>query len=399
LTSDTARRAKRIAAITVAALAGLAVLLVFGTPLVVRGSWFAAITLRLLPSMQGQIHLGGGSLGLGAIAAVMLGRPARVTLNDLEILDPEGVEVFQSDRVTATIQIQRDPLAVVVRDLRPGQARWRFARMQRRPGIGFIAAFLRPGSPPRLNGACAARIDPRPAPPLRSPRSRCRPPPPMAGSFRIEGAELDGLSASFDFPGWGLVLNDIRGRGQLSVRAAERRLQFEVRDVDARGGGMLRILRGAAMVPVPFDRVAIQRIRHRRARPAPICCWRCAGRRRAGRRCREPRCSAACSPSGGSGIRPRMQIRADWQQAADALTTVALGLGARDLEVVGDSARVKVEVASSFMDLDGHFRATDLEVIQRDYRFLDLQVEVLALGPPYVALLQRLSFRSPAGGR
>ncbi len=143
--------------------------------------------------------------------------------------------MFQSDRLTATVEIQRNPLAVVVRDLRPGQARWRLARMHQRPGIGFTAAFLRPGQP--TSAERRQRGQDRPAPGATPPFAPkpVPPPPPMSSSFRIEGAELDGVSATFDFPGWGLVLNDIRGRGQLSVRAAERRLQFEVRDVDARG--------------------------------------------------------------------------------------------------------------------------------------------------------------------
>ena len=174
--SDTARRAKRIAAITLAAIAGLVVLVVFGAPLVLRGSWFARTALRFLPPMQGQIHLGGGSLGFTAIAATLLGRPAQVTLTDLEILDPEGVEVFRSDRLTATVQIQRNPLSVVVRDLRPGQSRWRFARMHHRPGIGFVTAFLRPGQP--TSSERRRRGEGRPAPGTTppAPRARCRPP-------------------------------------------------------------------------------------------------------------------------------------------------------------------------------------------------------------------------------
>ena len=219
----------------------------------------------------------------------------------------------------------------------------------------------------------------------------------MSGSFSIEGAQLDGLTASFDFPGWGLVLNDIRGRGQLHVGPIEPRLQFEVRDVDARAGGMLRILRGAAMTPVPFDRVAIQRIGTSGERAADLLLEVAAAR--TGRSALSGR-----ALFGGlfalrrQRVRPRMEIRADWHQAGDALTAVALGRGARDLEVVGENARVQVEVASSFQDLDGRFRASDLEVIQGEYRFLDLQLDLLARGPPYMARLERLSFRSPAGG-
>ena len=142
--------------------------------------------------MQGQIHLGGGSLGFTAIAATLLGRPAQVTLTDLEILDPEGVEVFRSDRLTATVQIQRNPLSVVVRDLRPGQSRWRFARMHHRPGIGFVTAFLRPGQ--QTSSERRRRGEGRPAPGT-TPAGRpapLPPPPPMSGSFSIEGANWTG---------------------------------------------------------------------------------------------------------------------------------------------------------------------------------------------------------------
>ena len=233
--------------------------------------------------------------------------------------------MLQSRRLEAVVHLQRDPWRLTIRELRPGIARWRFARMHQRRAIGFIAALMPPPQRP------ASEAAPRERPPQRGPRADR---PAAGGSrrrlsrvqFNIERADLDGLTATFDFPGWGLVLNDIRGTGQLSVGGTTPSgLQFEVRDVDARGGGMLRILRGANMIPMPFDRVAIHRIGTVGRGGADLLLEvreALTGRSRAA----GGRCSAGCSPDAAVGPASHGHA-ADWQQAGDALTAVATGRG------------------------------------------------------------------------
>ena len=251
--SDTARRAKRIAGIALAIAAGLVVLLLVGTPLVLRGERFAWAFGRLKPATQGPSRWAAARSAAARWWRCCWGaRPACACATSL-ILDPEGVEVFAAADISAAIQVHRNPWRVTVHDLEPGRARWRMAPMRERRGIGFLSAFL---PPRRASGEPAGAGGPaRPPPP-------CARPPAPTSSSPSPAPTSTGSTASFDFPGWGLVLNDIRGRGELVAGQRDGRpvLRFEVAGVDARGGGLLRILSGRAMTAVPFDRVLIDRV-------------------------------------------------------------------------------------------------------------------------------------------
>jgi hypothetical protein len=410
------RKVSRLAGVVLAIVIALAVVLLLGTPLVLRGERFAWALARLVPATQGTIKVGGGALGWSSLAAVLLGRPAHVQLRDVLILDPEGVEVFAAARVSAAVQVERNPWRVAVHDLRPGAARWRMARMRERRGIGFLAAFLpprRPGAPGRRGPRAPAGDAGAPGPAgdtRRGPSGGTRAPAARAEgtdfTFTITGAELDGLDASFDFPGWGLVLNDVRARGQLVAGISGGRpvLRFEAAGVDARGGGLLRILGGRALTAVPFDRVLIDRVGVPADAPSDLLLLvreAATGRSRLGGRALFAGLFGQRGQRGpGQGGRaPGMEIDADWRQAGDALTEVARSRGVADLTVSGADARLRATVSSGFNDLDGRFVASGLDVEHRGQRVLDAGLELAARGPPFTVKADPFSFRSPAGGR
>ena len=236
--------------------AGLLFLATFLVPLAVRGPRFAAAVRQLVPPLEGTLRIEGGGLGAGAFWAYVFGRPVPVRLEGLSVLDPEGVEVFRSARLTTSVEFQRAPLRVFLHDLRPGKSLWRFARMKSRRGVGFLAAFrpkqvAPPASPPTLTPM------PTPAPQPRPERSQ-----PFKAAFGIASAHLDGLDAHFDFWGWGLELADIRATGFLRIELGTGRppITFDAREVDARAGGFLRILGDEQATVIPFDRAAIERV-------------------------------------------------------------------------------------------------------------------------------------------
>ncbi|HXI59072.1 MAG TPA: hypothetical protein VNO55_23555, partial [Polyangia bacterium] len=129
----------------------------------------------------------------------------------------------------------RSPWRLVIRDAVISRARWHFGRMGAVPGIGFLAAF----EPARRAGP--------PAPPGRG------------VAVRADGVRLDGVDATLDFDGWGLTLRAVRGLGDIAA-SPEGGLRFEVRDADASGGGVLRVLGGADALRLVFSRARLEKI-------------------------------------------------------------------------------------------------------------------------------------------
>ena len=115
--------------------------------------------------------------------------------------------------------------------------------------IGFLAAL----EPPRRPG-------------------RARPSRAAASELSIEDARLDGVTVTFDFSTWGLVLRDVHGVAALAARgggaglvvrgagAGPGAFSFDVRGAEARGGGRLRILEGRGAFALPFSHARLDRV-------------------------------------------------------------------------------------------------------------------------------------------
>ena len=380
---------------------GLVFALVAAAPLLLRGGRLAWMLERLTPPMQGRISVGGGSLGWDAAFTLVMGQPTRLRLTNVQVLDPEGVEVLHSAELRAFLKIERDPLRVTIDDLRPGVARWRFARMRGQQGIGFLAAFRGPARAMTR----AERRGHRPDASAESPAAASAPPSVARRgvSFSITSAHFDGLHATFDFPGWGLVLANVKGVGHLEIRAQPGSstpvVSFDVRDIDARAGGLLRLLRGRALTAIPFDRVAIERIGTPGGGSRDLLLLVKDGATGASHLSGRALFGGLMARRAPGQPPPRMEIDAEWERAGDVLTAVAEGRGVRGIKVAGQAAYVRAQVQSSYRDLDARFMVRGLDVDYRAHRLEGLELEVTAQGPPYGMVLRHIRFRSPAGGQ
>ncbi len=386
-------------------MVGLIALCAVLLPLVFRGPRLAWALGKALPPMQGEIHLGGGRLGVGALFSLALGRPTSLVLQDLRVLDPEGVEVFWAADLRAALAVERAPLRIVIHDLRPGVSRWRLARMRTRGGIGFLAAFVPRGRRPELAPPG------RPAPPVERerpvrPEGATRPPGEPRLQFAIASAHLDGTRATFDFPGWGLDLQDIRATGSFwaGLRGDGRPpIGFEVRDIHARGGGGLRIGAGRQAAQVPFDKARLHWIGTPSHAPADLLLLvsgATTGRSRLSGRAQFVSLFASRRAlTAAPGLpRPGMEIDADWEEAADALDALVKQRGLRGVAVAGEGAHVEVRVRGPFRQLQGRFEAEKLDLTVAGFRLRDLALDLGLRTSPLRVGLDRLSFKSPGGG-
>jgi hypothetical protein len=392
-------RGLQIAALVVGSVAGLVICSALLLPLVFRGSRLVWLVHQVLPPVAGQVQLSGGELGVGSLFALALGRPADVRLRDLTVRDPEGTEVFWAAELRAAVAVHRRPLRVVVHDLRPGVSRWRLASMRERSTVGFVAAFMPRGWRPAARSRTEApRSVAPPAPaPARPPQPRRTRPTLEVG---IASAQLDGLSATFDFPGWGLELADIRATGSFWATipsAGKPPIGFEVRDIDARRGGSLRILRGRFANRVPFDRARLDWIGTPAHAPADLLLLVGGASTGQSRLSGRARFSGLFGGRGFAGRRG-MDIDADWERAGEALTAVAAGRGLRGLRIAGREARLQTTIRGSYRELETRFVASGFDLAYAGFQLRDLGLELGLGGPPMRVALERFSFRAPGGG-
>src|SRR5688572_4390009 len=136
--------------------------------------------------MRGKIEFRSARWHARALADLMTDRPTPVTVEGLRITDPEGTVVLDAPRLEVKVRA-RSAIAgkIHLHDLKlgPGSS-WRFAALKKSEGNGFLSSFEPAGA--------------RPSPPSAPPP----PPDPNAEpfTFQIVNAQLDGLTAVFDFP-------------------------------------------------------------------------------------------------------------------------------------------------------------------------------------------------------
>src|SRR6266700_5492594 len=164
------RRLRRVAA-GAAGLVALLLVLAALAPWIVRGTRLGRVIGWTLPAMRGTISVGGGVWSWGAVWALWRGQPAALRLDDIRIVDPEGVEVLRVEALAGTVELARDRTRLVIRDLDIRHAAWRFAQMKTARDVGFLAALQ----------------------PTRKAAARARARRGGLTSFAIEGARLDGV--------------------------------------------------------------------------------------------------------------------------------------------------------------------------------------------------------------
>jgi hypothetical protein len=244
------RSAAKVARRVAVGLLGVVIALGVTAPRVVRDARFGWVVGKALPKMRGRLQIGGGRWSWADLYALARGRPARLSLADVRVIDPEGTEVLRASRISARVEVQRKPLRIAIDELRVEDAVWIFSQMRNETKIGFLAAF--------------EPVGPRP-PPAR----------PAAGGFQlsIAGARLEGLTATFEFPSWGLVLRDVHADAALTAAGGRRGsvpLTYEVRGAQALGGGRLRLFGPRDGFELPFSQARLDRVATTDAAPDAI---------------------------------------------------------------------------------------------------------------------------------
>ncbi|HEX7507035.1 MAG TPA: hypothetical protein VF550_09700, partial [Polyangia bacterium] len=235
---------RKIAKVMAYALAGLVALLglvVLGAIIFVQGDRLAGIVNGVLPAMKGSLHFGAIRWKPRLLVDLLADRPTPMVVDGLRITDPEGTVVLDVPHLEVAVKLKTLIAGggIILSDLKVGpKSVWRFSKMTKLKGIGFLDAF-----------------DPKhPAPP---------PPPPPPGAkkekgfvFQIVNADLNGFRAIFDFPGvWGLDLRDIHAPASVLVDG-EGFVGFDVVGLDAREGGYLMVMDQV----LPFDSVLVDRV-------------------------------------------------------------------------------------------------------------------------------------------
>src|SRR6185503_8330847 len=213
----------------------------------------------------------------------------------------------------------------------------------------------------------------------------------------IEGAKLDGVETVFDLPTWGLVLRDAHGIGALAFKA--KTFTFEVKDVDVRGGGRLRILGEKTGVVWPFDRGRLDRVATTADAPDSI-------------RLDASGVETGRSRTAGGGVftgiyglssdskHPGIDLEARMTNAADAANAIAAlrGLGRR-VQVGGASADLWLRFKQPFdrVAIDAEARGFDVKSGGIEVRNLSFHVAAEPLAGRI--RVDRLSLASPEGGR
>jgi hypothetical protein len=371
-------RIVRLAAIGVGGTLAFAVL---AASVILQGPRLAHVIEGALPAQAGKLSLGGVEWHLRALVDLVTDAPSPIAVDGLRIVDPEGTVVLDVPHLEARVKLRTlIGGSFSIHDLRVPRALWRFAAMEKAPGIGFLAA-LAPKTPP-------------------PPRPRDAAPPGPGGFFEIASSELGDLDAIFDFPGsWGLELRHAHARASLIQSTVDPRhpiFGFDAGPVVASGGGYLKILDDNVR---PFDRVVINRVATPRDWPDDIFLdlqeadtgkSRLVGK-------------GFFTGIYGATSTPGIKLEARFTEAGDAFAAVAAGRKIDGLEV-GDGAApggataaldlhdtfAKLKVAAAFRNLDVALQTSRALGVGFDLGF-DAEagkVDVTKLG-----------FDAPGGGR
>jgi hypothetical protein len=228
--------------LAVLGLLGTVAFAVLAASVILQGPRLGHLIEGALPPNAGKMSIGGVEWHLRALVDIVTDTPSPIAVDGLKIVDPEGTVVLDVPHLDARVKLRTlIGGSFSIHDLRVPKALWRFAAMEKSPGIGFLAA-LQPKDPPP------------PRPPGAEPQG-------PGSFFEIASAELGDLDAIFDFPGsWGLELRHTHARASLIQSGVDPKhpiFGFDAGPVLSTGGGYLKILDDNVL---PFDRVAIARV-------------------------------------------------------------------------------------------------------------------------------------------
>jgi autotransporter translocation and assembly factor TamB len=373
------RRILKRVGLGAAALVGLLALTVLAAVFVLQGERLASVVRKVLPPMRGKLEVKGVRWHARALVDLLTDRPTPLSLDGLRIIDPEGTVALDVPHLEVKVRA-RSALGgkIYLHDLvlGPGSL-WRFAALKKSLGNGFLSSFEPAGQASALP----------PPPPKLAPDE-----PPSTFVFQIVNAQVDGLTAVFDFPAWGLELRNLKGPVWLTVDGPF--VGWDGTGLDARDGGYLRIMQEV----LPFDRVLVNRVATTRAWPDSI--FLDVGAARTGR--------STLTAKGyfteiyGYGYKrepdPGIALHAEIADAADALAGVAAGHAIPGLRIAGDG-KVVLDLKQPFARMEIAARLSGLDLAFGAYEARGLAVKATVVTDPLRLTLDDLSFASPGGGK
>ena len=351
---------------------------VLGASVVLQGPRLGRLIEGVLPEQKGKMKIGGVNWRLRALVDIITDEPSPVSVDGLQIIDPEGTVVLDVPHLDAKIKL-RSLVAggnISIHDLRAPVALWRFSQMKSTDGIGFIDALASKNPAP-------------PPPPGAEPKG-------PGSYFEIVGAELGDLTAIFDFPGsWGLELRHAHARASLkqsSVDPKNPTFGFDAGPVIVSGGGYLRIMDDFTL---PFDRVAINRVATTPEWSDDIFLDL-------------PAAETGRSKLTGKGFFtgiygeksvPGIKLHAEFAQAGDALTAVLAGMKIEGLELSGDGATIVADLNEPFEKMKVAAKFRGLDVKYDTSRALGLGFDLAFDGGAGKVDVTEFGFGAPGGGR
>jgi hypothetical protein len=369
--------------LTAIGVVGTVAFAVLAASVILQGPRLGHLVEGALPPNAGKMQLGGIDWHLRALVDIITDAPSPIAVDGLKIIDPEGTVVLDVPHLDARVKLRTlIGGSFSIHDLRVPKCLWRFAAMQKKEGIGFLAA-LAPKNPP-------------PPPPKDAP-------PPGPGSFfEIASAELGDLDAIFDFPGsWGLELRHARAKASLVQNGVDPKhpiFGFDAGPVVAEGGGYLKILDDNVL---PFDRVVINRVATTQdwsddifldLQEADTGKSKLVGK-------------GFFTGIYGATSQPGIKLHAEFSRAGDAFAGVAAGRKIEGLVVSdGDSrdgagARAVMDLHDTFAKLKVKARFDDLDVAFDTYKALGIGFDLGFDAEAGKVDVTKFGFGAPGGGR
>jgi hypothetical protein len=367
----------RVIRYTVIGLFGTVAFAVLAASIVLQGPRLGRLIEGALPPNQGKMHIGGVTWRLRALVDIVTDEPSPISVDGLQIVDPEGTVVLDVPHLDAKVKLRTlIGGSFSIHDLRVPVALWRFAQLQHGDGIGFLAA-LQPKNPPP------------PPPPGTKPKG-------PGSYFEIASAELGDLNAIFDFPGsWGLELRHAHARASLKQSGVDPEhptFGFDAGPVVAAGGGWLRILDDNVL---PFDRVVINRIATTPDWSDDIFLDLAEADTGRTKLVGKGFFTGIYGPTSTPGIK----LHAAFAEAGDALSAVVAGKGIEGLKLSGDGATVTADLHETFAKLKVEAAFRGLDVQYDTYRALGLGLDLGFDAGAGRVDVGDLGFGAPGGGR
>ncbi len=335
---------------------------------------------KILPEMRGRMVFGSVYWKPRLLLDLVRKQPTPLVVDGLKIIDPEGAVVLDVPHVTVQVELHQliNGAGLFLHDLQVSpDSYWRFGRMAKQPGIGFLAS-LDPKTP----------TPPKPRPPGA--------PPEKGFAVHIFDAHLHGLRVVFDFPHvWGFDLKDLRGPANLAID--DGLCLWDAQNLEVHGGGYLTVLDQV----LPFDSVSVKRVATLRESSDDIFLDLAAGR--TGRTVLKGKgfFNGIYGADSVSGI----HLAAEFLDAPDALNAVLKRMNLPGLTLAGQHARVAAELMGPYDSIAIKTDITGLDVQYDQYTAKDLTLHTdLAFDPKSKAPapnteLHELSFSPPDGGR